>query len=400
MKLFKKVSAMVVSLLMALAIVVPVAAANPTITVKNIAADENVTLSYLKVVKQDKTTKTGWAFVDETVAQIFRDEYGKKDDQAILASLANSAAHSKALARLGNLSGFTGFTNNGERKTEVDGAGLYVVKVVDNSNKYTYNVMAAPINFEYANNPATLKNAELAVKRSETRLTKTVNDTDGAVHNGQTVTYTINVKVPSIDPTATNKLFKVTDALTGAEYKKDTVVVKLGDNEINVVPISGCNACLDALVVSGIAPQPFMFYGFLDHLDKKKKKELIDLKKYKETIVFYESPHRIKKTLNLMLDILGDRNIALCREITKKHEEIIRGHISEIISIVEELKGEMVIVVEGSQEVEEEITFETTIKEDVDMYIEKGMSTKDAIKEVAKQRNLNKNSVYQEYHSK
>ena len=154
------------------------------------------------------------------------------------------------------------------------------------------------------------------------------------------------------------------------------------------------------LIVSGIAPQPFMFYGFLDHLDKKKKKELIDLKKYKETIVFYESPHRIKKTLNLMLDILGDRNIALCREITKKHEEIIRGHISEIISIVEELKGEMVIVVEGSQEVEEEITFETTIKEDVDMYIEKGMSTKDAIKEVAKQRNLNKNSVYQEYHSK
>lgn len=236
MKLFKKVSAMVVSLLMALAIVVPVAAANPTITVKNIAADENVTLSYLKVVKQDKTTKTGWAFVDETVAQIFRDEYGKKDDQAILASLANSAAHSKALARLGNLSGFTGFTNNGEKKTEVDGAGLYVVKVVDNSNKYTYNVMAAPINFEYANNPATLKNAELAVKRSETRLTKTVNDTDGAVHNGQTVTYTINVKVPSIDPTATNKLFKVTDALTGAEYKKDTVVVKLGDNEINIAP--------------------------------------------------------------------------------------------------------------------------------------------------------------------
>ena len=164
----------------------------------------------------------------------------------------------------------------------------------------------------------------------------------------------------------------------GYELVKEAI-----EHEINVVPISGCNACLDALVVSGIAPQPF-----------------IDLKKYKETIVFYESPHRIKKTLNLMLDILGDRNIALCREITKKHEEIIRGHISEIISIVEELKGEMVIVVEGSQEVEVEITFETTIKEDIDMYIEKGMSTKDAIKEVAKQRNLNKNSVYQEYHSK
>ena len=181
----------------------------------------------------------------------------------------------------------------------------------------------------------------------------------------------------------------------GYEFVKEAI-----EHNINVVPISGCNACLDALVVSGIAPQPFMFYGFLDHLDKKKKKELVDLKKYKETIVFYESPHRIKKTLNLMLDILGDRNIALCREITKKHEEIIRGHISEIISIVDELKGEMVIVVEGSQEEEVEVVFNTTIKEDVDMYIEKGMSTKDAIKEVAKQRNINKNSVYQEYHSK
>ena len=237
MKLFKKVSAMVVSLLMALAMVVPVAAANPTITVKNIATDENVTLSYLKVVKQDKTTKTGWAFVSDEVTKIFKEEYKKNDAQAILASLANSAAHSKALARLGNLNGFTKFTDNaGRKKTEVDGAGLYVVKVVDNSNKYTYNVMAAPINFDYAGNPATLRNAELNVKRSETRLTKTVNDADGAVHNGQTVTYTINVKVPSIDPTATNKLFKVTDALTGAEYKKDTVVVKLGDSKINIAP--------------------------------------------------------------------------------------------------------------------------------------------------------------------
>ena len=235
MKLFKKVSAMVVSLLTAFAMVVPVAAANPTITVKNIATDENVTLSYLKVVKQDKTTKTGWAFVSDEVTKIFKEEYKKNDAQAILASLANSAAHSKALARLGNLNGFTEFTDNAGRKTEVDGAGLYVVKVVDNSNKYTYNVMAAPINFDYAGNPATLRNAELNVKRSETRLTKTVKDADGAVHNGQTVTYTINVKVPSIDPTATNKLFKVTDALT-AEYKKDTVVVKLGDNEINIAP--------------------------------------------------------------------------------------------------------------------------------------------------------------------
>lgn len=178
------------------------------------------------------------------------------------------------------------------------------------------------------------------------------------------------------------------------------LVVKAIENSINVVPVSGCNACLDALVVSGIAPQPFLFYGFLDHSDKKKKKELENLKKYKETIVFYESPHRIKKTLTLMNSILGNRHIALCRELTKKHEEIIRGSIAEIIDITDELKGEMVIVVEGNNsDDEKEIIFTTTIKEDVDYFIAKGMSAKDAIKEVAKERQMNKNAVYKEYHS-
>ena len=115
------------------------------------------------------------------------------------------------------------------------------------------------------------------------------------------------------------------------------------------------------------------------------------------TTIYYEAPHRIKKTLTLMLEILGDRSIALCRELTKKHEEIIRGHISEILEIVDELKGEMVIVVEGATE---EVVFEQSITEHVDEYIAKGMSTKDAIKEVAKIRNLGKNEVYAEYHKK
>ncbi|WP_270525412.1 16S rRNA (cytidine(1402)-2'-O)-methyltransferase [Longibaculum muris] len=170
--------------------------------------------------------------------------------------------------------------------------------------------------------------------------------------------------------------------------------------DINIVPISGANACLNALVVSGIAPQPFLFYGFLDHQDKKKKKELELLKKYQETIVFYEAPHRIKKTLKLMLDIFGNRHIALCREITKKHEEINRGTIEEILTVVDDMKGEMVIVVEGATDVKEAVVFEQSIEEHVNEYIEKGMSTKDAIKEVAKQRNVSKNVVYQEYHQK
>ena len=165
----------------------------------------------------------------------------------------------------------------------------------------------------------------------------------------------------------------------------------------NVLNIS--NACLDALVVSGIAPQPFLFYGFLDHQDKKKRKELEKLKNYRETIVFYESPHRISKTLKLMQDILGDRHIALCREITKKHEEIIRGKISEIISITAELKGEMVIVVSGNNDNDEVNLSPEILITEVDNYVNKGMSVKDAIKEVSKLRKVNKNELYALYHS-
>lgn len=171
------------------------------------------------------------------------------------------------------------------------------------------------------------------------------------------------------------------------------------ENNINVIPVSGANACLDALVVSGIAPQPFLFYGFLDHQDKKKRKELEKLKNYRETIVFYESPHRISKTLKLMQDILGDRHIALCREITKKHEEIIRGEISEIISITAELKGEMVIVVSGNNDNDEVNLSPEILITEVDNYVNKGMSVKDAIKEVSKLRKVNKNELYALYHS-
>ena len=176
------------------------------------------------------------------------------------------------------------------------------------------------------------------------------------------------------------------------------LVLKVIEAGFNVVPISGANACLDALIVSGIAPQPFLFYGFLNHSDKIKKKELESLKKYKETLVFYESPHRIKKTLTLLLEYFGNRPIALCRELTKKHEEIIRGNVQEILDIVDTIKGEMVLVVEGSKEENEVVEFELPLKEQVELYIEVGMTSKEAIKKVAKERNLPKNEVYTAYH--
>ena len=188
-------------------------------------------------------------------------------------------------------------------------------------------------------------------------------------------------------------------AISDPGYDLVKEVIKEG---MNVVPISGANACLDALVVSGIAPQPFLFYGFLDRNDKNKKKELEKLKTYQETIVFYEAPHRIKKTLKLMYDILGNRSIALCRELTKKHEEINRGTIEEILSVIDDMKGEMVIVVEGSHEEfqDQSPVFDQSIVEHVEEYIASGLSTKDAVKEVAKVRKLSKNIVYNEYHKK
>lgn len=183
-------------------------------------------------------------------------------------------------------------------------------------------------------------------------------------------------------------------AISDPGYELVQAVLEAG---YSVVPISGPNACLDALVVSGIAPQPFTFYGFLDHLDKVKKKELEALKYHQETLVFYESPYRIEKTLQLMLEIMGDRQIALCRELTKRHEEIIRGTVSEVLGVVAELKGEMVLVVAGSSQASPAPQEEIDVLAEIETQMAQGMSAKDAIKEVAKRSGLKKNEVYALY---
>lgn len=165
-------------------------------------------------------------------------------------------------------------------------------------------------------------------------------------------------------------------------------------HEFNVVSIPGANALLSALVVSGIAPHPFMFYGFLDHKESKKINELEALKNHKETLIFYESPHRILKTIKVMHKVLGERNIVIARELTKRYEEIIRGTTKTLLDL-ESIKGEIVVIVEGKTE--EEMDLDLTIIEEVNKYIEEGLSSKDAIKKTAKNRSLPKNDVYQEY---
>lgn len=167
-----------------------------------------------------------------------------------------------------------------------------------------------------------------------------------------------------------------------------------------VVPVSGSNAMLAALVSSGMNTQHFLFYGFLKAQEKERIKELYDLKYYPFTMVFYEAPHRIKKMLTSCLAVLGNRHICLARELTKKHEEFIRGTLEEVLEIVEDLKGEMVIIIEGSAEQKDEGEDSPSLmaNEQINSYISEGLTTKEAIKRVAKERGLSKNELYKEYH--
>ena len=117
---------------------------------------------------------------------------------------------------------------------------------------------------------------------------------------------------------------------------------------IKVTTLQGASASITALVGSGLDLDKFYFYGFLNHDLLQKKKELEELKSFPYTIIFYESPHRINETLEVMKEILGDRKIVIAKDLTKKYEEYIRGSISEIIGLKRELKGEMVLIVEGN----------------------------------------------------
>ena len=168
----------------------------------------------------------------------------------------------------------------------------------------------------------------------------------------------------------------------------------------NVVPISGCSAFLNALVASGLIAQPFIFIGFLPSSTHDCVKKLRLYQSYPMTLIMYEAPHRIEKMLQSCLDVLGDRHICIARELTKVHEEFIRGTISEILPIVSELKGEMVVVIEGNQDDYEKDIDMGQILNMVNTSIESGMSTSAAIKEVAKQTGISKNQIYDLVHGK
>ena len=177
-------------------------------------------------------------------------------------------------------------------------------------------------------------------------------------------------------------------------------IINLLSQGNNVVPISGCSAFLNALVASGLIAQPFIFIGFLPPSTHECVKKLRLYQSYPMTLIMYEAPHRIEKMLQSCLDVLGDRHICIARELTKVHEEFIRGTISEILPIASELKGEIVVVIEGNQDDYEKDIDMGQILNMVNTSIESGMSTSAAIKEVAKQTGISKNQIYDLVHGK
>ena len=177
------------------------------------------------------------------------------------------------------------------------------------------------------------------------------------------------------------------------------IIEEVIKNNFNIVVINGPCALIQSVIASGLPTDHFYFYGFLNAKQSTRKKELESLKTFKDTMIFYQSPHKIMSCLEDMLEVFGDRQICLCRELTKKFEEYIRGNISEIIPICESLKGEMVLVVQGYQEVKEEtISLDECVKL-VDKKINEGLSTKEAIKIISLENNINKKELYQYYHN-
>ncbi|MCG1030263.1 16S rRNA (cytidine(1402)-2'-O)-methyltransferase [Virgibacillus halodenitrificans] len=178
------------------------------------------------------------------------------------------------------------------------------------------------------------------------------------------------------------------------------------EQDQKVVVLPGANAALCALVGSGLPTDAFYFYGFLPRKKKDKMNELNRLAKLQATLLFYESPYRLKDTLKAMMEVFGDRRLVIARELTKRFEEYARGSVEELISWSEngELKGEFCLVVEGndSEEEDSEQTVwwdDLSVMEHVNYYIDsKQLSSKQAIKQTAVDRNVPKREIYQAYH--
>lgn len=194
----------------------------------------------------------------------------------------------------------------------------------------------------------------------------------------------------------------VSDAGTPGISDPGSVIIKRCIQEnIDFEVLTGATAVTTALVYSGLDTTKFLFRGFLPRENKDKKQVIDDIKNRPETLVFYEAPHRLQKTLEFLFENLGNRNIALCRELTKLHEEIIRLSLKDAIEYytLKAPKGEFVLVIEGKshEEIKREVEAawqELTIEEHIKKYMSEGYNKKDAVKMVTKDRGISKSEVY------
>lgn len=193
----------------------------------------------------------------------------------------------------------------------------------------------------------------------------------------------------------------VSDAGTPGVSDPGCEVIKEAIKEgIRVVPIPGACAAINSLICSGLDTKQFLFVGFLSTKNKEKREKLEEVKNVQASLIFYEAPHKIVDTLCMMREVLGDRRISIGRELTKIHEEFIRGSISEVLERLEP-RGEMVVIVEGAAESEDDVQRksrnEMSLEEHYRFYEAQGFEKKEIIKKIAKDRDVNKNEIYKHF---
>ena len=191
----------------------------------------------------------------------------------------------------------------------------------------------------------------------------------------------------------------VSDAGTPGICDPGEVVIKTCiEKGINVVPVPGPCAFVNALICSGIDTKEFNFLGFLPLNKNNRKQKLEEIKKSNKTVILYEAPHKLKETLKDLKNIIENRKIVLARELTKIHEEFIRKDIDELINLAETLKGEVVLIIEGGEEENNEnVLINLSIEEHYKHYEDMGFDKKEIIKKIAKDRNVNKNEIYMKF---
>ena len=177
----------------------------------------------------------------------------------------------------------------------------------------------------------------------------------------------------------------------------EEVIKKCIEEAIPIVPIPGACAMINALICSGLDTKEFVFIGFLPLNKKNRKEKLEEIKNTTKTMILYEAPHKLETTLKDLKDILGNRKIVLARELTKIHEEYIRENINVLIEKAKDLKGEIVLLIEGLEKKVENNLLQLSLQEHYRYYEERGLSKKEIIKQIAKDRNVNKNEIYQKF---